>query len=354
MRLTLQIVLFSLLYAVLLYILDQWFNGRILDAMDLLVGRLVSVYLLKKMLIAGVYLFGIILLCIRTVTRYLEYIDQITTSIDAILKPEIPVAEFPQELKDVEITLKDIRYSITHNAQLAREAEQRKNDLVVYLAHDLKTPLTSVIGYLSLLHEGPELPENQRIKYTAIALDKAYRLEQLINEFFDITRFNLQTVALDCTQLDLSVMLLQMAEEFYPAFAEKNLEAQTEIESGLRLTGDADKLARVFDNLLRNVVSYSNPGTPVRISAKQQNGRILVKIRNHCEEIPPEKASRIFDKFFRLDVSRNTHSGGSGLGLSIAKQIVQLHGGAIQLNSTPAFTEFTVTLPVTPEEKAIS
>ena len=149
-------------------------------------------------------------------------------------------------------------------------------------------------------------------------------------------------------------MLLQMAEEFYPAFAEKNLEAQTEIESGLRLTGDADKLARVFDNLLRNVVSYSDPGTPVRISAKQQNGRILVKIRNHCEEIPPEKASRIFDKFFRLDVSRNTHSGGSGLGLSIAKQIVQLHGGAIQLNSTPAFTEFTVTLPVTPEEKAIS
>lgn len=345
MRLTLQVVLFSIVYAVLLYILDDWFNGTVVDMMDLLVGNTFSVSLLKKILIAGIYLFVIILMCIRTVTKYLEYIDKITASIDAILKPEIPVAEFPSELKDVEITLKDIRHSIALNEQLAREAEQRKNDLVVYLAHDLKTPLTSVIGYLSLLDETPDLSKEQRVKYTGIALSKAYRLEQLINEFFDITRFNLQSVTLEHNRIDLSVMLLQLADEFYPAFSEKNLTVQTEIASGLRIIGDADKLARVFDNLLRNVVSYSYPDTPVTISADAECGRAVVRIRNYCDEIPPQKAKLIFEKFFRMDDSRNTHSGGSGLGLSIAKQIVELHGGSISLQSCRDHTEFTVSLP---------
>lgn len=346
MRLTLRIILFSVFYGALLYVLDIWFNGTALEAMDAMLG--IPARLLKSLFIAGLYLFIVIFLCIRTVTKYLEYIEKITTSIDAILKPDVPVAVFPSELKDVEITLKDIRQAIARNEHLAKEAEQRKNDLVVYLAHDLKTPLTSVIGYLSLLKETPDLPQDQRAKYTDIALDKAYRLEQLINEFFDITRFNLQSVTLERNRIDLSVMLLQMVDEFYPAFAEKNLTSEMQIAPGIRMIGDADKLARVFDNLLRNVVSYSDPGTPVTIAAALENGSAQIRIRNICDEIPPQTASRIFEKFFRMDTSRGTHSGGSGLGLSIAKQIVELHGGTISLFSSRDYTEFLVSLPTEP------
>ena len=122
----------------------------------------------------------------------------------------------------------------------AREAEQRKNDLVVYLAHDIRTPLTSVIGYLELLKEAPDLPLEQRAKYLSITLDKAYRLEQLINEFFEITRFNLQSIPLNRENIRLSYMLMQMAEEFYPILTPGGKSVRLDVPEDLILPGDLE------------------------------------------------------------------------------------------------------------------
>ena len=293
------------------------------------------------------YIVFLFITSYSTISRAQNYLNMIYVQSEKVLVNDDEIDTLPNELKDIEVRLKDIKYTVFRNERLAKEAEQRKNDLVVYLAHDLKTPLTSVIGYLSLLDECPELPVKMRAKYTSIALDKAYRLEQLINEFFDITRFNLQTIILENNRIDLSMMLSQMLEEFYPILAEKKLYPKTNIEPGIKMIGDADKLARVFDNILRNAVSYSYPNTNVYIEAHQEEEFVQVTFRNTGDEIPAGKLESIFEKFFRVDASRSTKTGGAGLGLAIAKQIVELHGGVITATSNREYTEFTVKLPKT-------
>ncbi len=173
----------------------------------------------------------------------------------------------PASLKNAEDQLNLAREQALRDERAAREAEQRKNDLVVYLAHDLKTPLTSVIGYLTLLRDEPQLSPELRARYTGIALDKAERLEDLINEFFDITRFNLTHLELERQPVDLKRMLEQVASEFAPVLWEKDLTCALELPARLPYGCDPDKLARVFDNLLRNACHYSIPCTVVRSPA---------------------------------------------------------------------------------------
>ncbi len=300
----------------------------------------------KVFWLTALYIGIVLLLIYRTISRTVGYITPLAESIDKVYGRESAPISLPSELADVETKLNSIKYASLRGEQLAKEAEQRKNDLVVYLAHDLKTPLTSIIGYLSLLEEAPDMPADQRAKYTGIALDKACRLEQLINEFFEITRFNLQSVELDVGKIHLSVMLYQLADEFYPMLAEKNLTLHTAIADDLTLYGDADKLARVLDNLLRNAVSYSYPDTAIELAAAQEDDTVCITVSNAGDPIAQPQLDRLFEKFFRLDAARQTRSGGAGLGLAIAKQIVEMHGGSITAASDTARTRFTVLLPV--------
>ncbi len=239
--------------------------------------------------------------------------------------------------------------SSKREAQLAGEQAkleaQRKNDLVTYLAHDLRTPLASVLGYVSLLDEVPDLPLEQRRKYTKIALEKARRLEGLIDELFDVIRFNLQTMALRKEKIRLPFMLEQMADEFYPILLSADKRIRVEAEEGLRVEGDPDKLARVFNNILKNAAAYSDPGTEIVIRARREDKWICLEFENHGEKIPEEKLQVIFEKFYRLDSSRSSRTGGAGLGLAIARQIVEAHGGTIAVSSDASRTIFTVRLP---------
>ena len=221
---------------------------------------------------------------------------------------------------------------------------------MAFLAHDLKTPLTSVVGYLTLLRDRPEMDADQRAKYTGIALDKAERLEELLGEFFDITRMDLEGGADSGETVQLTLLLEQLADEFYPLFAEKNLTCQAQLEPHLTVAGDPDKLARVFDNVLRNAVSYSTPGGEVGVTARRQGGLVEVVISNEGLEIPEGELARIFEKFYRLDAARSTRTGGAGLGLAIAKEIVELHGGTIRAESTGKHTSFVISLPALGEE----
>lgn len=227
---------------------------------------------------------------------------------------------------------------------LQAQADQ-KNDLISYLAHDLKTPMTSVIGYLSLLEEAPEMPDSQKEKCVHIALDKAFRLEGLINEFFEITRYNLHEVVLNKRPIDLGYMLSQMADEFYPVLQKNGNCIRLEAPEGLTVSVDANKLARVFNNILKNAVAYSDPGTPIEITAQSRGEAVRIQVTNHGLTIPRHKLSSIFEKFYRLDEARGTNLGGAGLGLAIAKEIVTAHGGTIQAESEDGLTTFTVELP---------
>lgn len=283
--------------------------------------------------------------CVAYSVITLSLFNKTYRSLDTFLDPEAKFEAFPKSYSDVEIKLRDIKLDVVQSRQAAIEAENKKNDLVLYLAHDLKTPLTSVIGYLTLLDECPELSVQQRAKFTGIALDKSYRLEQLINEFFEITRFNIHNVTLQKNRIDLNMMIAQITDEFYPMLSEKNLSVDIDIIEHIVMFADSDKIARVFDNLLKNAVNYSYENTVIRVGARIRRDRVIIKFRNKSDEIPQEKLERLFDKFYRADTSRTSSTGGSGLGLAIAKQLTELHGGTIRAKSTQDYTDFTVVLP---------
>lgn len=215
----------------------------------------------------------------------------------------------------------------------AEEAEQRKNDLVVYLAHDLKTPLTSVLGYLQLLRDEPELPEEIRGRYMDVAYHKAERLEELINEFFEITRYNLTHIILEKSEINLTRMLEQIIFEFQPMMQKKNLTCKLDAPRDFMFFCDPDRMQRVFDNLIRNAIYYSFSSTSIEIRLYSDKENVMLDFENEGNTIPEEKLSRIFDQFFRLDTSRGTKTGGSGVGLAIAKEIIELHGGHILAES---------------------
>ena len=252
---------------------------------------------------------------------------------------------FPPEQQELAAQVAELKARLQSREQKLQQETARKNDLITYLAHDLKTPLTSVIGYLSLLDEVPDMPQAQREKYTHIALEKSQRLEGLINEFFEITRYNLQQLTLDREPVDLSYLLVQLTDEFYPILQAHGNTAELNAPETLTVSGDSAKLARVFNNILKNAVAYSDRDTPIRIRAEEAEGQVSVFVENQGRTIPPQKLETIFEKFFRLDEARATATGGAGLGLAIAKEIVTLHGGTITAQSQNRRTTFRVTLP---------
>ena len=277
---------------------------------------------------------------------YQRDLTRVVQAAGSLINPDAPPPKLPNVLAPAEAELRLARQQVQQNAAIAREAEQRKNDLIVYLAHDLKTPLTSVIGYLTLLRDEPELSPAMRARYTGIALDKAERLEDLINEFFEITRFNLSHMELDRRPTDLTRMIEQVVSEFGPMLAEQDLTCRADLPPKLPCACDPDKLARVLDNLLRNACHYSTPGTEVTITAAAEGDTAVLTVENAGRTIPPEKLARIFEQFYRLDESRASRTGGAGLGLAIAKQIVELHGGTITAASADDHITFTVRLPL--------
>ena len=304
------------------------------------------IFMQNKTMIIGAGFFVLLLLSFYLgMSKFTTYLKQVESGIQMILNESKDHILLPPELNPLENKLNEIKGTLKEQRRIAEESEQRKNDIIVYLAHDLKTPLTSIIAYLSLLTEAPDMPVEQRAKYTGISLEKAKRLGELINEFFDITRYNLQNIELEPVEIDLTMMLEQLADELYGVLQEKKLTCEVDVEEDLMIYGDPDKLARVFDNILRNAIAYCYADTEIRIEAKMKDGDIEITFTNAGDKIPGDMLQTIFEKFYRVDGSRSTGTGGAGLGLAIAKQIVELHGGRILAKSDDNRTQFVVTLP---------
>lgn len=281
---------------------------------------------------------------------FTKYFDEMNDSVDALIRGENKDIEMSPEMGFMENKLNALKQTLEIREHNAQQAEQRKNDLVMYLAHDIKTPLTSVIGYLSLLDEAPDMPIEQKAKYIGITLEKAYGLEKLINEFFEITRYNFQTITLEKETIDLYYMLVQMTDEFYPLLEPHGKKAVIHADESITIYGDPIKLARVFNNILKNAVAYSDDNSTIDISAEVQKHNIVISFKNTGKTIPKDKLTYIFEKFFRLDEARTTNTGGSGLGLAIAKEVITLHGGTISAESSNGVTVFNVALPIKQHE----
>lgn len=254
---------------------------------------------------------------------------------------------FPKEYAEISVQMSEIKSTMQRHEQMLKEEASRKNDLIAYLAHDLKTPLTSVIGYLALLDEAQDMPIEQKTKYVNIALSKALRLEKLINEFFDITRYNLQQIDLEKESINLCHMLVQMTDEFYPLLNAHGNQTEVCVDEDVTVYGDSMKLARVFNNILKNAIYYSYPDTTIKIWAESTDTDVWIYFCNKGKTIPAGKLNSIFEKFFRMDEARSTNTGGAGLGLAIAKEIIALHGGKITAESENESTTFRISLPIT-------
>ena len=295
-------------------------------------------------LIAGILIVFLVGMRIY-LKEFSKYFYEINRGMDMLSDEDAGEIILSPELSAIEKKMNLFKHTLRQQKMRTTLEEQRKNDLIVYLAHDLKTPLTSVIGYLTLLRDENQISEELREKYLSISLEKAERLEDLINEFFEITRFNLSDITLEYSKVNVTRLLEQLVFEFKPIFLEKNLKCELQAAPNILLSCDVDKMQRVFDNLLRNAVNYSFDNSTIFIIVTQEEKNLHVKFINSGNTIPEQKLARIFEKFFRLDTARSSESGGAGLGLAIAKQIVELHKGNITAKSEKETIEFEVILP---------
>ncbi len=274
-----------------------------------------------------------------------RYFGEINQGIESLLADDGEQIRLSPEMLPFERKLNAVKRTLAERKEETAQAERRKDELVMYLAHDIRTPLTSVIGYLNLLEEEPDSPPEQRAKRVHIALDKAYRLETMMNEFFEITRYNSQQITLSREAVDLYYLLVQLADELTPVLAARGNSVALRLDEDLTVRGDAEKLARVFGNILKNAAAYSDPHTEITVSAQRAEQAVIIRFQNRGPDIPREKLEALFDKFYRLDQARSTGKGGTGLGLAIAREIVLLHGGSIRADSEYRTVTFTVRLP---------
>ncbi len=298
----------------------------------------------------GVMVFSVTFLLLQEKT--LVYIEKISHAVRNISEGDLNTAvevvgddEFSSMAENLNKMVEDIRRLMDKE----REAERTKNELITNVAHDLRTPLTSIIGYLELLSgkTSTPLPQEVQKKYMDIAYGKSKRLEKLIEDLFGFTKLNYGKISMQVSKVDIIKLLGQLLEESYPNFSRKNLsyELQSNVPAKV-ITADGNLLARLFDNLINNAIKYGAEGKRVLVKVLAAADTVQVSVTNYGYVIPPEELPLIFDKFYRVEQSRSSHTGGTGLGLAIVKNIVDMHGGDITVKSDLNGTVFTVTLKV--------
>ena len=338
-----NLVIATIISIIIYFILALFFENSLSILVERLNYDLYAWIVVNRNIVVYVYI-GIVLAVIiyRFISKYVDAVYDIYKSLDLILKEDNETIKLPSEVNEFSEKLNDIKYDYILNKKNAKEAEEKKNDLIMYMAHDLKTPLTSTIGYLTLLTDEKEIPRNLQEKYMKIALDKALRVEDLTNQFFDITRYNLSNIQINRKEINLGYLLEQLIDECYPMLEERNLKCELIAKEKIKYLGDGDKLARAFGNLLKNAINYSYENTTIKIELKKENENILISFKNKGEKIPEYKLDKIFEKFYRGDTSRTSSTGGSGLGLAITKEIIELHGGKITVKNDDEYIEFDI------------
>ena len=300
--------------------------------------------------IAGILVFSAAFLLLQY--RSMKYIGKISSAMQSISEGDLNTSvevvgddEFSAMAANLNKMVEDIRDLMDRE----REAERSKNELITNIAHDLRTPLTSIIGYLELLRSGQNavMPPELEKKYIDIAYTKSKRLEKLIEDLFGFTKMTYGKMAMKVGQVDIIKLLSQLLEEFYPSFAEKNLtyELSSNVPAKV-IAADGNLLARLFDNLINNAIKYGADGKRILVKVHAEDEIVAVSVVNYGHVIPEQELPLIFNKFYRVEQSRSSSTGGTGLGLAIAKNIVEMHGGAIQVESDLNGTVFTVELKV--------
>lgn len=296
----------------------------------------------------GIGVFSVSFLLLQS--RSMRYISRISSAMREIAEGDLNITldvEGDDEFADMAENLNNMVEELRQLMDRERESERTKNELITNVAHDLRTPLTSIIGYLELLSSPVKLNEEMQKKYLDITYKKSKRLQKLIEDLFGFTKLNYGKISMKVSKVDIVKLLSQMLEEFYPNFMEKNLayELQSNVTAKV-ITADGNLLARLFDNLINNAIKYGSEGKKIIVKVDATDTVVTVSVTNFGYVIPKEELPLLFEKFYRVEQSRSVNTGGTGLGLAIAKNIVDMHGGTIGVTSDLNGTVFTVKLKV--------
>jgi two-component system sensor histidine kinase VanS len=296
----------------------------------------------------GIGIFTVTFLLLQE--KSMRYISRISDAMQSISQGDLNITvdiEGDDEFSVMAASLNKMVEDLRGLMDKEREAERTKNELITNIAHDLRTPLTSIIGYLELLSGETKLDPEVQKKYIGIAYVKTKRLEKLIEDLFGFTKLNYGKISMHVAKVDVVKLLSQLLEEFYPSFVDKNLsyELQSNVPAQM-ISADGNLLARLFDNLINNAIKYGADGKRILVKVHGSEELVTIQVINYGYVIPEEELPLIFNKFYRVEQSRSTNTGGTGLGLAIAKNIVDMHGGIIHVTSDLSGTVFTVKLQV--------
>lgn len=296
----------------------------------------------------GIGIFTVTFLLLQE--KSMRYISRISDAMQSISQGDLNITvdiEGDDEFSVMAASLNKMVEDLRGLMDKEREAERTKNELITNIAHDLRTPLTSIIGYLELLSGETKLDPEVQKKYIGIAYVKTKRLEKLIEDLFGFTKLNYGKISMHVAKVDVVKLLSQLLEESYPSFVDKNLsyELQSNVPAQM-ISADGNLLARLFDNLINNAIKYGADGKRILVKVHGSEELVTIQVINYGYVIPEEELPLIFNKFYRVEQSRSTNTGGTGLGLAIAKNIVDMHGGIIHVTSDLSGTVFTVKLQV--------
>ena len=262
-----------------------------------------------------------------------DELGSLAANINVLSKTLLAKEKESEKLKEKERAALDIE----------RNAERQKNELITNVAHDLRTPLTTIVGYLELIKDDTALSKEDVHKYSGIAYEKSIRLQEMMDDLFEFTKLDNADIKLNKSMINLSGLIMQMTDEFYPSFKDCNITPIVDLpEENIYVQGDGQLLARVFDNLISNALKYGYHNTDLKIEVSGDEKYATVKVINHGDTIASEDIPLLFNKFYRTDSSRNSKTGGTGLGLAITKNIVDLHHGDISVTSDDQITTFIV------------
>lgn len=244
--------------------------------------------------------------------------------------------------------------TITQAMQEERASEKSKDELITNVSHDLRTPLTSIIGYLGLIEDHQYQSEEDIVKYSHIAYDKAKQMKDLVEDLFEYTKVQQHGAPVNLMTVDLGQLLEQVGASFELEADKKGMAINVTCEpTPLSITADPEKLGRLFSNLVANALKYGHGASYIHLTAKQLGEKVVITVADDGEKIPAESVKHLFERFYRVESSRNKATGGTGLGLAIVQSIVELHHGSVTVRSDDQETAFVVTLPVKQVQKEV-
>ncbi|SEK73025.1 His Kinase A (phospho-acceptor) domain-containing protein [Carnobacterium iners] len=266
--------------------------------------------------------------------------------------------DFSSDMKKVVESIHVLVDSTVQAMEEERRIEQSKDELITNVSHDIRTPLTSIIGYLGLIEQGSYKDQEELLKYTQTAYNKAQQMKILVEDLFEYTRVRQTTTPLTLSEFDMVQLLEQLAADFEFESKKKNMQIEvTSKQDVIMMEADTEKVVRVFNNLVSNALNYGDDGLQISIEVEKIESEVIISVNNDGNPIPPQSLNQLFERFYRVEESRSQETGGTGLGLAIAQSIVELHGGYIYAKSDEKLTQFIVHFPLHPaqnNEKIVS